>query len=466
MPQPSIPFTRWRGAKLWLNLPIPADLRPRFLTSKGTERTHIVESLGTGDPTKGRALAREMQAFWELEFAKLRRGHSGETPSAIRKARALREAMADAVARGSSAAVEAVENLAVDAAEEVEAEAGEEAGAQFYTLATTPNRLTLLEAMAKLSESDWTEGTKVKREQQLRDLLKFLQVPDCLPEYVTEARAVAYVENLNATKLGYTTKQNHLSALQGLWRFLARKRQLPHGVNPWVNHELTRPKKATEEGVEVEATKDKRGWQTDEILKLFNAPDHKQAKHYQRSLFRELYTLGFITGMRLDEIVSQRPETITKIKGGYVLKVDKAKTAAGVRDVPVVHPAAVAIISKRLQAQKDKKDKKASIFPECRPGGPDNKLSWHVQKALGRDRDQLGFTAEVDFHSTRRSFMTMMENVRADVIHVQRYVGHGVPTMMHKVYSDGTSMQNLRKVAAAVKYPAKVEALFAKAAGL
>jgi hypothetical protein len=32
-----------------------------------------------------------------------------------------------------------------------------------------------------------------------------------------------------------------------------------------------------------------------------------------------------------------------------------------------------------------------------------------------------------------------MDNNGADIVHVQRYVGHEVPTMMHRVYSDGAS---------------------------
>ncbi|MEY8688909.1 MAG: hypothetical protein AB9M53_03395, partial [Leptothrix sp. (in: b-proteobacteria)] len=104
-----------------------------------------------------------------------------------------------------------------------------------------------------------------------------------------------------------------------------------------------------------------------------------------------------------------------------------------------------------------------SIFPECRPGGPDNRLSWHVQKALGRDRDRLGFESAVDFHSTRRSFMTILERTGASVVHSQRYVGHRVPSLMHSVYSDGASLDNLRKVAEVVQYPPEVEAVFSGA---
>lgn len=459
MPLSTIPYTRWRGSKLYLNFPIPADLRPRFKTGKGVERTHIVEALGTGDLAEGRRLARERAAWWELEFAKLRRGHRAELPSTIRKARELREAMAEAVAKGCDDAAEAVQDVAADHAERIEREAGEAAGRQFYELATQPERLTLLEALGKLCNSpDLTEGTKDKRRQQVAELLDFLKVPDCLPEHVTEARAAAYVDWLNAGKLGYSTKQDRLSGLHTVWKFLQRRRQVPHGVSPWVNHELTGRKRATAGGEEA-----KRGWSSAEVLKLFRAPDGDRVTHYSRPLFRELYVLGFCTGMRLDEVVSLRPRAVEAIPGGYLVKVEASKTEAGVRSLPVLHPAAVEVLRKRLEAQRDDS---ASLFPECRPGGPDNKLSWHVQKAMGRDRDRLGFGSEVDFHSTRRSFMTLMENAPVNPVHVQRYVGHRVPTLMFSVYSDGASLDSLRKVAELVRYGAEVEAEFRKAAGL
>jgi len=459
MPTFTIPYTRVRGGKLYLNLPIPSAVRPYFKTAAGKPRTHIVEALGTGDSTEGRQLARERQAYWELQFVKVRRGHVGELPSDIKRARQFREAMAEAKAQDNEEAVSALEGFATDHAHKIEEEAGIDAAKQFYALATKPDRLTLLEALERMSESpDMTEGTKGKRSQQLRELLSFLNVADCLPEFVTEARAVAYVDWLNSGDLGYSTKQDRISGLQTVWRFLARKRQIPQGSSPWTNHELTGRKKAA-----PGADGGKRAWKDEEVLKLFKAADVSRTKHYTRGLFRELYTLGFLTGMRLDEIVSIRPAVVEAIKGGYWINVEASKTEAGVRGVPVVHPAAIAILKRRLKAQKNAAE---SIFPECRPGGPDNKLSWHVQKALGRDRDALGFGSEVDFHSTRRSFMTLMENSGADVVHVQRYVGHNIPTMMHKVYSEGASRENLRKVAAAVRYPAKIEAEFKRAAGL
>jgi integrase len=465
---------------LYLNLPIPTDLRPRFLTSKGKQRTHIVEALGTGDPTQGRLLARERQAFWELEFSRLRRGHITEAPSTIRKAMQLREAMAEARRHPNPYAVEQVEDVASLLADRFEDQAGLEAAQQFYKLATQPERLTLLEALGKMNEDQQvTEATKAKRSQVVRELLKFLVIDDCLPDYVTEARAVGYVDWLNGQPLGYSTKQDRLSMLQGVWKFLARKRQVATGASPWGNHELTKKKPAAtaagpggEESAQGEEIK--RGWTVAEAVRLFQAPETRKGRiSYPRSLFRELYTLGFCTGMRLDELVSLTPSTVREInpgrtskegeaEAGLLVRAARSKTEAGVRTIPVLHPAAVAILRARLKRQTDPS---VSLFPECKPGGPDNRLSWQVQKALGRDRDALGFGREVDFHSTRRSFMTLLEQAGAQVVHAQRYVGHRVPTLMHTVYSDGASLDNLRKVAELVKYPEELEAEFRKAAG-
>jgi hypothetical protein len=60
----------------------------------------------------------------------------------------------------------------------------------------------------------------------------------------------------------------------------------------------------------------------------------------------------------------------------------------------------------------------------------------------------------------------MTENSGADVVQVQRYVGHRMPKMMHTIYSGGASRQNLLKVARSVKYTARVDAEFKRAAGV
>ena len=197
-----------------------------------------------------------------------------------------------------------------------------------------------------------------------------------------------------------------------------------------------------------------RNWTPAELVKVFEAPapKDKRQRTYTRALFRELYALGLITGMRLDEITSLRPADVSPLNGGIVLTNRKAKTAAGLRSIPALLQG-VAIIRRRVEAQTDSK---GLIFSQCVAGGPDNKTSWHVSKALGKDRDKLGLHG-VNFHSTRGNFMSLQENAGTNHVHVQRYVGHVIETATHTDYSEGSTVETLKAIAAAVRYPEEVE---------
>src|SRR5439155_10291304 len=110
------------------------------------------------------------------------------------------------------------------------------------------------------------------------------------------------------------------------------------------------------------------------------------------------------TGARLDELCSRRIGDFDRVKGGYVMHIRDAKTPDGLRDLPVLHPIPVAVIRERIGKRKD-----GFLFAELAPGGPDNKRSWQVQKAMGRYRRILELPMGVNFHSTRRTFATVME---------------------------------------------------------
>jgi integrase len=377
----SIRYARWRGGKLYLNLPIPSDLRNRFQTKAGKPQTHIVEALGTGDPAKGRRLVRERAAYWELEFSKLRRGHAAELPSTLRKIQQIREGCAEAKASNNLDGLDALQGFAADLAEEVEEAQGLQAAQALYAFATSPDKLSLLEAVEVMKDAGkGTEATHVKRLHAVRELLGFLKLVDCLPGDVTDARAVAYVDWLNGQPLTLSTKQDRLSNLQGVWRFLARKRQVPAGSSPWQDHELTRTAPMTKDGTPAAG---KRGWRSEEIIHLLQAQEEKGARHYTRVLFRELYVLGFTTGLRLDEIVSLTPDDLEdwpEEPEAILVNISESKTEAGVRRLPVVHPVAVELLRRRRE-QGLQQGGAGSVFPECRPGGPDGRLCCRRSKS-------------------------------------------------------------------------------------
>lgn len=468
------PSYLWQHASgLWfLKRPIPPELRHHFVNPKtGKPRTHVVESLGTHSRSDAERLKRPSLRSVEAQFARL--SSPLQTAAAGRHHQRLmdiRHSMATAIALEEARVkteddewedphgVSILEDMAFDAANEMAKEQGSQASRLAYGLAVQPGRSSLKEALtdrhkgAKLREQ--TKGAEVKA---LADLLAFLQVPDALPEAVTEKQAQDYVESLNDGKLSHATKKGRLSCLGRLWATKRVRGQLARGAaNLWRGHDVKGEQKSTDEPEEEAG----RVWTVPEMVKVFSAPAlvDKRRRVYTRPLFRELHALGFTTGMRLDEITSLRPLDLSTIEGGgVVVTVRKAKSNAGRRVVPVVHPTAVAILSQRKEAQADPG---GLLFSECASGGPDSKTSWHVSKAMGRDRDRLGLN-EVTFHSTRGTFMTLQENAGTNVVHVQRYVGHVIDTVMHKRYSAGSTPETLLLIAEAVKYADEVEAQLA-----
>ena len=101
-------------------------------------------------------------------------------------------------------------------------------------------------------------------------------------------------------------------------------------------------------------------------------------------------------------------------------------------------------------------DPEAQLWEEFCPGGPDRKYSAAVQKALGRYRDRVGLPAEVDFHSTRRSFATRLLNKGVTGPGRDRYFGHKPEALADNLYA-GETPQLLLKVARAIDYPEEIE---------
>lgn len=468
------PSYLWQHASgMWfLKRPIRPELRRHYINeATGKPRSHVIQSLGTHSRVEAEQLKRAPLRLIEAAFVRLSSGvMSRETSGQQERLKGLRHAMSTAVALdGARVTTEddqwddphgvlILQELAAEAAESMALEHGREAASLAYKLATQPDKLSLREALAERHKGATTrEQTKAAEVKALDDLLSFLHVSDCLPEAVTDKRATAYVDSLDGSKLAHATKKGRLSCLGRLWSMRKVAAQLPRGaVNPWRGHDVKGQKRSTAEAVREAG----RNWTADEMVKVFAATDEhdKRRRTYTRTLFRELHAVGFITGMRLDEITSLRRIDLTVMSDGVVVNVRKAKTDAGVRSIPVTHPVAVSILTARAKTQAEPT---GLLFAECVPGGPDNKTSWHVSKAMGKDRDRLSLN-EVTFHSTRGTFMNLQENAGTNVVHVQRYVGHVIETVMHKSYTKGSTVETLMTIATAVKYPDVVEAQLAK----
>lgn len=292
-----------------------------------------------------------------------------------------------------------------------------------------------------LESTGCLKTTAFQRRQAYRELRAFLG-GDRSPEVITEAVAAEYVnERLKRSNDSPSTRRRKLSALGAFWEWMASRRFVPKGVNPWKGFRLT--------GKSGEATRvKKRPYTMPELARLFSGSPTYPA-------LREVMALGLYTGARIDELCSLTQGDLRWERGVAFVRITRSKTHAGARTLAVAHPIPVAILRSR---SKGRPVPQSQLFPELKGGGYDKKLSWHVGQAFRYHRNKQKLGGETDFHSLRRTFITRLENLGIDQVQIARYVGHSLPTLAFQVYSGGATEVTQRSTGRAIHYPRDVEA--------
>lgn len=435
---------------------IPRPLRSQFLTATGKQRTHVEESLGTGDRRAACALRDIRVAEWRVKFRARERGGVAAAQPIMDRATHHRESLRLAA---NSDSFEALHGFAVDEAHEIERQHGEEAARQFARLAFEVEVPTMREAWKEwMGSSEHEASTRLKYRQAFEEFMGFLAVPDARLRDITRKQTQGYADWLNTEAksqrdggpLAHRSKGDRVRALGSFWTDYVERRELvPHGRgNPWQGLLITGRRKST-----GERDGEKRAYRQDELLSLINGPEMRESEQtrYTKRTLTELLALGLFTGARLNEICSLSLSDVEEIPGGYRLCVERSKTGAGLRSLPVLHAIPVGILRARI-GDRDT----GQLFKEFIPGGPGKKLSWYAGKALGRYRDQVRLGTETDFHSTRRTLITRLEELEADPLSAARYAGHKVPGMTFGLYSKGSESQ-LLKIAQTIRYEKEIE---------
>lgn len=396
--------------------------------------SHIRRALHTRDLDHANVLKWHHVKEIKAELVRLR----AADPKADEAAR-IRASLLEQRAAGDADAVETTIDCAVERAQQIEEAKGLPEAKAWFSLATaeTPTLSELIEKW--LADEPYKEQTKNQHRAALADVRKHMG-GDRLPSDVTDDVAISFVEDsLKKSGASYNTQRRKLNSLVAFWRWLAIRKYVRRGFNPWSGFKLSkyRTKKATP---------DKRPYSEAELLKLF-----AQAPKYEG--LGEVMVLGLYTGARLDELCSLHMRDIDLRNGIYFVTLRTGKGTTRERTIAVSHRYPVAVLSRRWR----KDEEGAQLFPEFKPGGYDGKLSWAVSKAFGRFRDAAGLPRGVDFHSFRRTLVTLLENAGADQVMIARYVGHALPTLAFTVYSGGSTEQTSREVARRIRYSTKVE---------
>ena len=298
---------------------------------------------------------------------------------------------------------------------------------------------TRLDALSQ----EWADATQSKtlrfqRLQVYRELRDFLGL-DLSPACVTDALAGSYVDTcITCSPDSPSTRRRKLSALGAFWEWMANRRCIPRGANPWKGFRL--PSNGG-------SKPPKRPYTTDELVQLFSGNPTYPA-------LREVMALGLYTGARIDELCSLQQGDVRLERNVAYLRICKSKTKAGLRTIAVAHSVALGIVKARIR----KAPSSAQLFPELRGGGYDKKLSWHVGQAFRYHRNGRGLTGATDFHSLRRTFVTRLENLGVDQVRIARYIGHSLPTLAFQLYSGGATEVTQRATGRAIRYPREVEA--------
>ncbi len=447
-------FLQRRGLSWYVRVRVP----PALQAAAGS--THIRKALGTKNRAEAERKKWKVVAEIKAHLEELRRGpppkpalyveHGDprEWSEQLRKLRAGDE--------HDWMQADAIEWEAQDAAEKIEAKHGEAVAMRWFKTATTTTKPLDDWLEPWLAGTNYREQTKEAYRRAYRDLRTMLELGDAdviVPEDITDDVAVRFVVDYLPAQ-GYTpaSMSNRIGALSSFWIFLQQRRVVPLQRNPWRGHRVAR--RAVDGPRSRKSPEDERPFTEPELVALLHGTARAKAWDvYPR--VRDLMLLGLYTAARLNELCSLRVSDVTLDQDpeAAIVIIRQGKTEAAKRTIAVTHWAALEVIQRRITG----KPAGGQLFDELRPGGPDGKLSWTASKSFTRYRRECGVPDGTDFHSFRRTMLTLMEHKGIDYVAVARMVGHEIPTMMHAVYSAGASREALLKVADATRYSPEVE---------
>jgi integrase len=469
-------YLKLRGAQWFLNYPIPADVRPEYLSDGGKPKTHIVQTTGTSDLNEAHRRKFGLIQKLEVEFSRARREAAGTLPADVQLAKRLAADLSAASNAEDYELAGTIQLLITEQAQKVDVAGGSnprsEARARSFIGIATGGE-TLLESFETwMDHSTLPARTKAKYRTAVEEFTSFLGGL-VLTSDVNVDNAHRYVDWLNKearsqrTKklipLSYNTKRDRVMALSAFWSqwLRPRKKVKAESNNPWSKLIIT--EKPTPSGIKWDSMDNtgrpqrRDAFEESELLAILAAPGPTKGSslRYPKRTLMELFSLALLTGSRPDELCSLLLGDIKVADGVYWLNFDETKTKDD-RRIPVVHDIAVGILKRRMG---DRKDPKAQLFDELRPKGKGGSLYELVGRALGRHLDRAtGLSSSAVPYAARHTFATIVGNMDGIKDHaLKRYIGHKPEGMTDERYRN-TRPEDLLAVARKVRLPLNVEA--------
>jgi len=202
------------------------------------------------------------------------------------------------------------------------------------------------------------------------------------------------------------------------------------------------------------AKDERRGYEDEELIKLFNYLTELEEKH---TYYYWLPRIALYTGMRLEEICQLHLSDLRQEEGIWVIDINddddkKLKNASAKRLVPI-HSR---LIEMGLISHVDNliKKKKIRLFTELKKIG--GRLSHAPSGWFSRVRRQLGWvnlSPKLDFHSFRHSFATQLQRADLPEYRLAALLGHSVgDSESFKRYGAGATIETMKEDVELITY--------------
>lgn len=166
---------------------------------------------------------------------------------------------------------------------------------------------------------------------------------------------------------------------------------------------------------------------------------------------KNLMSISLLSGMRLNEIASLKRDHIITVEGVRCFHIPKAKSKAGIRDVPI-HSKLLKIVDGYLTHNHGE-----YLFPQSnrlkrKDGRPGSLFSSNFSILKSKCLPDAG--DRQCFHSFRGMFITNLDRLGIPEDRIALISGHGRgQTEAFKTYSRGAGMQELQRYVEMVNYP-------------
>lgn len=404
---------------LWYaTLKVPEKLQEKVGKKK------FLQSLGTPDKRKADVLAGPVVAMWKAQLRKA----AGEADAVLTLALQYREALKEVEESGDHEASFTMQSLVQSKVEDLERQRGEEHAERFADVALgkkTPSSLHVDEWKASVSHL-----AQKTQDQMGKDVQRLVNRFPAL-EDVTPQAARKWVGELQKQGASPSSLERMISFWRSYWRYLASPGVGAVGPNsfPFSLDYIQKTKKAPEE--------ERAPFPAAEVPKLWKA-----AEDVGDRVLADLITLGAYTGARIEELCSLKVQDVN----GVSFKIADAKTAAGIREVPI--HSALKPLMKRLKAESED-GYLLSGLTFNKYGDRSNAIG----KRFGRLKTAQGFGAGHVFHSLRKTLITLLEDAGVSENLAADIVGHEKPRITYGLYSGGASLATKAAALELVKYP-------------